>query len=398
MRKILFAFLKVLSVIRKLRMKLTGKTEDDLHAQRIVTGRSWEEFCDQLKLAGAVLTHPGAPRNPFQQAEGIRYLSRLTRAGLEAFVEYSDPAFPVFRRMVHETVKMGADNPDNHYLNAQISGKYEYRITGKRNTVDYIGFFTQNGNYGTTGGLAPCGQIQNDELKCAADGSFEIILSREPRGKNWLKLEADTSLVMVRQTFADRINEVAAEVHIENLNGRRAPDPLTPALVDEGLKTASLFVAGAPLLFARWARGFQKHTNRLPLFDPAVSNAAGGDSSIIYHHSHWRLADDEMLVITVKPPDCDNWNFQLNNYWMESLDYRYFNISINKTGAVYEPDGSVRVIVSHRDPGHANWLETAGHTEGTMCWRWYRLKPGALPVEPECIVIKYQDFKESEKR
>ena len=83
--------------------------------------------------------------------EGLRYLTRLTRAGLEAFVEYNDPAFPILRRMVHETVKMGADNPDNHYFNAQISGNYEYRISGKRNTVHYLGFFTQNGNYGTTG-------------------------------------------------------------------------------------------------------------------------------------------------------------------------------------------------------------------------------------------------------
>ncbi len=55
--------------------------------------------------------------------------------------------------MVHETVKMGADNPDNYYFNAQISGEFEYKITGKRNSAHYIGFFTQNGNYGTTGGL-----------------------------------------------------------------------------------------------------------------------------------------------------------------------------------------------------------------------------------------------------
>jgi hypothetical protein len=377
---------------------MTGKTEDDLHDQRIVSGKAWEEFCDQLKLAGAVLMHPGTPRDPFQQAEGVRYLSRLTRAGLEAFVEYSDPAFPVFRRMVHETVKMGADNPDNIYLNAQISGKYEYRITGRRNTVDYIGFFTQNGNYGTTGGLAPCGQIQNNDLVCEPDGSFEIILSKVPRGKNWLKIEDETSLVMARQTFADRKSEVAAEVHIENLDGRRSPDPLTPARVDEGLKTASLFVAGAPLLFARWAKGFQKHTNRLPLFDPDVSNAAGGDASIIYHHSHWKLEEDEMLVIDVKPPQCDTWNFQLNNYWMESLDYRYFNICINKAGAVFEKDGSVLVVVSHRDPGHPNWIETAGHRAGTMCWRWYRLRTGESPVEPNCRVVKYHEWNQSEKR
>ncbi|TSA27223.1 MAG: hypothetical protein D4R67_06450, partial [Bacteroidetes bacterium] len=141
---------------------IRGKSEEDQHAERIVSGSAWEEFCDDLKAAGASLLYPGTPRDPFNQAEGVRYLSRLTRAGLEAFVEYSDPAFPVFRRMVHETVKMGADNPDYYYFNAQIDGsKYTYRITGKRNTVHYFGLFTQNGNYGTTGGLAPCGQLDH---------------------------------------------------------------------------------------------------------------------------------------------------------------------------------------------------------------------------------------------
>jgi hypothetical protein len=393
MRNLLFLFLKIIKSIRKIALKLSGKSEKDIVNQRIVTGQSWEEFCDQLKLAGASLQYPGTPRDPFQQAEGLRYLSRLTRAGLEAFVEYSDPAFPVLRHMVHETVKMGADNPDNVYLNAQISGKYEYKITGKRNTIDYIGFFTRNGNYGTTGGLAPCGKIENNQLICEPDGTFEIILSKTPKGKNWLKTDDETSLVMIRQTYLDRSKEQAADVKIENLDGRKAPDPLTPGQIDEGLKTASMFVAGASLLFSRWAKGFQQHTNKLPQFDPAVSNAAGGDESIIYYHSHWKLADDEALLIEVRPPVCDTWNFQLNNYWMESLDYRYFNICLNKAGAKYEADGSVKLFVSHSDPGHPNWIDTCGHSEGTMCWRWYRMEEGALPVEPSCFVVKLSDWK-----
>ncbi len=365
---------------------MRGKTEADFHAERVISGKAWEEFCNNLKLAGASLMYPGTPRDAFNQAEGLRYLSRLTRGGLEAFVEYCDPAFPVLHRMAHETVKLGADNPDNYYFNAQISGNYSYRITGKRNSVHYIGFFTQNGNYGTTGGLAPCGALEDNALKLEDDGSFEINLSKTPSGKNWLKIEAETTMIMVRQTFLNRFEEVAAEVSIVNLDGRTAPDPVTPAMIDEGLQTASMFVAGASMMFAKWANGFKKHTNKLPLFDPVVSNAAGGDASIIYYHSHWKLEEDESLVIEVKPPDCDSWNFQLNNYWMESLDYRYFTICINKGTAHYEPDGTVRVTVASRNPGKPNWINTCGHHEGTMLWRWYRLAEGAAAVEPLCRV------------
>ncbi len=54
--------------------------------ERVLTGKSWDEFCDMLKAAGASLQAPGAPRDAFNQAEGYRYLARLARAGLENFV------------------------------------------------------------------------------------------------------------------------------------------------------------------------------------------------------------------------------------------------------------------------------------------------------------------------
>ncbi len=168
-------------------LRIRGKSEQEIHDRRIVSGKAWSDFCDDLKAAGNVLLSHGVPRDPFQQAEGIRYLSRLTRAGLEAFVEYGDPAFPELRRMVHETVKIGADNPDNYYQNARISGRFEYLIRGRRNTVDHISFHTRNGNYGTTGGLAPCGKIDDADLAVDEDGAFEIYLGREHRERTGLK-------------------------------------------------------------------------------------------------------------------------------------------------------------------------------------------------------------------
>lgn len=372
MKKILITLLSLFQSIRRGWLRVTGKTEGDIHNQRVVSGKAWIEFCDNLKAAGSALVYPGAPQDPAQQAEGIRYLSRLTRASLEAFVEYGDPKFPVFRRIVHETIKMGADNPDNHYLNAQISGDYDYMIRGMRNTIHYLGFFTQNGNYGTTGGLAPCGALEDHEMKLEPDGSFEVILSKEEQGENWLKIDTDTTLLMIRQTYLNRQGEVPADLTIRAIGVNEKPPTITAKQLDEGLNLASLFVAGAPMLFSNWALGFKKHPNQLPMFDPAVSNAAGGDANIIYYHSYWKLLEEQILLIEVKPPECDTWNFQLNNYWMESLDYRYYDISINSYSAELNEDGSITVIVAHKDPGIKNWIETAGHHEGTMCWRWYR--------------------------
>ena len=73
---------------------------------------------------------------------------------------------------------------------------------------------------------------------------------------------------------------------------------------------------------------------------------------------------------------------------MESLDYRYHTVHTNSALARADDDGSgwYTILVSHEDPNadgifRGNWIETVGHTCGTMCFRW--VAPGvgdeALP-------------------
>ena len=383
MRKLAVALLAMFRRASLLLLKLRGKTPADVAEQRVVSGRAWDEFCDTLKAAGAALNFPGAPRDPFNQAEGYRYLSRLLRGGLMAFVEYADPRAPVLHRVAHETVKLGADNPDNYYQTAAIRGDFDYRISGRRNTVKYLSFGTQAGHYGQGGGMPPTGYIEAADIETDDGGHFELIVSSTPNDGNWLPMQSDSGTLIVRQTFLDRENEAPADLFIERINcteEEKRPAPLTPGQIDAGLKSASTLVAGASLLFAKWARDFKQHSNTLPMFDPDVSLAAGGDPNIVYYHSHWALAEDQALVIEAMPPECEHWNFQLNNYWMESLDYRYHTIHTNKHLAQYEPDGSIRLVVAHRDPGLPNWLDTAGHSSGTMCFRWIRAKDHPQPA------------------
>jgi hypothetical protein len=389
MRKLLITALDSFRRFQTAWLKLRGRTPAGEAERRILSGESWEEFCDTLKAAGASLKFPGTPQDAKSQAEGYRYLSRLARAGLEGFLEDADPATPVLKRVVHETVKMGADNPDNYYQNASISGKYEYRIVGNRGSVRYLAFGTQAGHYGQGGGMPMTGFLESSRLALAPNGDFELAVSSEPRPGNWLPMQSETGLLIVRQTFGDRQKEKLATLRIERIDSPALPASSTPQLIDDGLRNASTLVAGASLLFAKWARDFQAHSNSLPRFDQEVSNRAGGDPNIAYYHSHFRLSSDEALVIEAMPPRCDYWNFQLNNYWMESLDYRYFKIHVNSSTAVLEKDGSVRIIVAHRDPGLPNWLNTVGHEQGTMCWRWVRAD--SHPV-PRTRVVKFQEL------
>ena len=339
---------------------------------RVLSGAVWRDFCRALERAGDTILRPGSPMDPFDRAEGFRYLSRLVRVALESHLEFADPLFPVLRRPAHETVKIGADNPDNHYQSAAIDGAHEYRLWGTRGTVHYLGFGTYAGGYGSSGRRGQTGYVDARDLEIGPDGRFELVIScrRPADGRNWLPMEPDTSLLIVRQTFQDRARERVAELAIERIGARGAPAPLTPELLDRGLQAAAAYVQGTAALFADWAEGFAKRPNELPRFDPAVAAAAHGDPNIVYYHGYWQLEPDEALVVEVTPPRCAYWNFQLNNHWMESLDYRYHRIAVNHCDAVAEPDGAVRIVVAAEDPGLPNWLDTAGHRRGTMCLRW----------------------------
>ena len=366
-------------------------TTDSIESQ-ILSGETWATFCDALKRSGQQILRPEAPQDAFTRAEGYRYLSRLLRIALEMHVEFSDPAFPGFFSPSHETAKIGADNPDNFYQYARLNGNCDYRVYGNRETVSYLSFGTQRGGYETDGKMEQTGFIDASHLDLNPDGSFELILSRQQQAGNWMRMEPDTNALIVRQTFLDRKREKAAQLKIERIASSDAPAPLDPLALHNGLLRAAGFVENTARIFADWAAGYRAHTNQLPPADQALCQAVGGDPNIFYYHSYWELAADEALVIDVTSiPECDFWNIQINNYWMESLDYRHHNICINKHSAHYKDDGGMTLILAHRDPGRPNWLQTAGHGNGTICMRWVGAKQ---PSHPITSVVKLDTLKE----
>ncbi len=365
-------------------------SDQDEALARVMDGRCWEDFCDALKEAGKqVVLAESVPDSPLVKGEGWRYLSRLTRAALRSYMEAADTQAPAFSRAVDETIKMGMDNPDNVYLAAPVNGNYCYRITGKRGSVHYLGFGTQAGGYGKTGSLDTTGYLEAADMEIAEDGSFEVIVSSEKQAGNWLAMKSETRMVQVRQTRLDHNNEVLADVSIERIDGPNQPHPFEPARIDKALQSAAFFVHGTSALFAQWAEDFRKHPNELPRFDPDVALRAGGDPNIAYYHSWFEFTDDEALVIELRPPCCNFWNFQLANYWLESLDYRYFPVHLNKLTAKYRDDGSVRIVVAKTDPGVENWMDTCGRNSGTMCVRWIRADE--YP-QPQCQLVKLAEL------
>jgi hypothetical protein len=360
---------------------------EDRKADGMRLSTTWRDFCDQLAQAGEILDRPSAPGTPIDQAEGLRYLSRLTRTALNMLVDSSDPDFPRIFLLCDDTIKIGADNPDNLYQQIVVRGDRDYRITGKCNSVPYFSIGSKANRYAIDGTMVSTGEVELADMAIAPDGSFEILVSRTQKPGNWLPMADDTTLLIIRQTFNDKRTEVAADVRVERISdGPLVPAILQPETIEAQLGGAAAWVRGTANTFADWSQWFMEQPNRIYDGKPqSFYQQAGGDPKIWYGHIYYDLAPDEALVITATPPPCRFWNFQIDNWWMESMDHVNRKVWINGAQAKYEADGSVIIVCADRDPGYGNWLDLSGHRSGTGLWRW--IEANEHPV-PQCKVVK----------
>lgn len=362
--------------------------DDSYAAVGLRAGRIWEEFCKEVAESAQVLNRQKAPKGALDQMEGLRYLSRLTRGALEMAVESSDPDFPRFYQLSNEILKIGADNPDNLYVQANIAGDRVYRISGTKGSVPYLSMGTKANRYAINGTMVSTGEIDGKDLICNDDGSFELYISKTRDGaKNWLSSSDDTTLLLIRQTFLDRNTEMPAQFHIEAIGDKKAPAPLTEENLSRALKLAAAFVKGTSKTFAEWTEMFMTRPNELLSWDQDFFQRAGGDPNIHYLHGYWELQPDQAWILRTPIPQCRMWNFQLDNWWMESLDYRTRpNVWTNPKKAKLDADGSLTLVVSPKDLGFGTWIDTAGHLNGTALLRWIAAKTHPEP-RAEIIAI-----------
>ena len=58
-----------------------------------------------------------------------------------------------------------------------------------------------------------------------------------------------------------------------------------------------------------------------------------------------------------------------------------------------DAEGRFRFIVAHENPGVPNWIDTEGHTMGTLYWRF--LLPEGELEQPLCEVVSLASLRES---
>lgn len=333
--------------------------------------KSWNAFCDTLRDAGQTVLD-SAPECELDRVEGFRYLSRLTSHALERFNSKENPTNPLIN---YNAPRIGGYNPDFIYGSARISGKFDYVIHGHREQVYNVGFGSYYGGLGSGGGLQCSGYLLLNDLEIAPDGSFEIQVSRHKKTGNWLPLLEESSTIMIRQTVLDRGADTPASLTIRCLNGsdvETPPEPLRAEAFDKSLEMASLFIRGVLWQFLQWTNTFKANPNQILPLDPALNSSAQGDPNTRYYNGYFELSEGNVLEVELKPPECEYWNLQVTNYWLEPMDFVNHQTHYNNANARVDKDGVVRIYISKFDPGLPNWIDTADHDRGCIFLRWIK--------------------------
>jgi hypothetical protein len=334
------------------------RTAESLHS-----GEAWRAFLGALGEGGE------------GDAEGYRHLMVLLALGVDEALRTSDPYEPVIRPgNVDHVLKWGMDCPDALYSGAALRPDATYAVRGTRGGARFMGLQVM-------AGIANGGDVVADDLELGPDGTFELILSAERHGGNWLPLVEGASTFVVRQFFYDWLGEEPASLRIECLSHpprREAPRPSPAEATARQLEALGAFVRESVRFW--WDIEEMGRAQGINAFrPPVVRSDIGGATENVTVWGSWDLADGEALVVEVTPAPALYWSLSIGNQWWETIDYAAHQSSLNGHQAVLD-DGVFRAVVAHRDPGVANWIDTAGTRRGAAIVRWVRADAAPVPV------------------
>lgn len=341
--------------------------------------QAWREFSTSLEAAGQSVF--AATPDEAERLVGLQYLAQLASASLEMKLAKGSQVLPKFTDWMADYRKYLGDSPDAIYHTAEISPQYHYEITGNRGEAGYLGFML----YGSqlNGWNRAAANVSSQGMTFDEDGNFSILLTRTPPqdpDQNWLPLEDDVHMVMVRQYYHGRDGKALASFTIRNLDSpEHSPDDeqeiaaavrdattffndtLNGAIALGGMLSAAPNSMDPPKSYSSEFGG---------VFYPTFDNE--------YFGSWFYLEDDEALVIEGEVPDADYWSVSLQNRWMQSLDYQHHQVGLNNHQIKTE-NGHYRIVVSATKPPSGNWIDTAGTREGLLAIRYQLTQDSPKP-------------------
>lgn len=346
---------------------------------------STSAFQQAIADAEAMIRNPPFETTEQELAEGLDYLAGSIRSAIQMAFDY-DLEHPVLINPTHQYSRQGLDNPDAVYYNAYLDAGASYVVSGRRGTSVDLSFQVMDGGYTESGFPSTVAAFDDRELEIADDGTFEWHFGPE------LGLGRGATLI-VREVFSDWSSEERGTLRIQRLDSAGRPrGPVTEERVTKRYAVAAKLLTGRIRTWFAFPTFFTYKEPVNSLTAPATT--PGGLASQFSSIGHYELADDQAMVVTV--PACADAPYQaiqIGSKWYVSTDYEHHQTSLTRAQSRASEDGLLRYVVSERDPGLANWLETTGHEQGVMMLRWQRVaRPLDAADGPSAEVVPFDSL------
>lgn len=309
-------------------------------------------------------------RTEREASEGMRFLLRALAMSIDVQAD-GNPAAPHFARMDTQARKVGGDNPDAEYDLVVLDGERDYVIHGQLGSVRHLSFTIMGER--DARGAKTLAYYNEQTLGADDEGNFSLYLTRdEPAGRNHVDTRGGLSSILVRQYIGDRSQEVLASYTIDVLD--RAPERPIPYSTDASIAKALVGTRFAFTSLSTLHRTVMPELLDQPnRFVRVNSDDLGADissSDNLYVIGSYQVDEDEALIIESEALDVRYWNLTVESRWHETVDYRFRRTHRTLDDVVLEPDGRVRFVLAHGPTPHPNWLDTGGHREGFLTFRW----------------------------
>jgi hypothetical protein len=349
----------------------------------------WTDFLDGLRdLPDRILARlPVEQRDDPQirQEVGRLALSAVAAGTIDALA--SDPDHPVFLPQINNYITIGQPNADTNYRSAKITPGGVYRLRGRGGSMNQARIAEVGPRPKQVEGTVNLGKPRPvhdlNTLKIDAEGRYDVILSPiRPEGYSgdWWQLDPTSNILLVRMVGSEWGKEVEPTLSIERLDipaTRARPYAATLEANLRSIPTSADFIA--PLLVDRPQKlRAEGYVNKLKDID---FSQMGGLAGQFYYEGVYELKDDEALIVETKVPEhCTYRSLILTNEIYETTDWYNNHSSLNAAQAPMDNDGILRIVVSARDPGVPNWLDTAGYPEGVIQGRWMECSSRPVPA------------------
>jgi hypothetical protein len=321
-----------------------------------------------------------------RQEVGRLMLEAVASRALEAI--NGDGDHPEFLPTIGLALNILQPNDDTVYRGATITPGGVYRLRGRlgADRIVKIGeWLNDPSEFSLAAGVkvTMAGYHDLNALHTDAQGRFDVILSQaRPAGYagDWWQLDPRTKYLALREMSSDWANERDIAISIERLDIPVERPRQSAADLEARLQRLIRTTANAALAFVDHVQILrdQGFNNKLRVLD--ISNM-GALENQFYYEGVYELKDDEALIIEAKVPQtCKYYSTILTNEIYEDTDWYNNQSSLNDSQSHVDKDGVLRIVVSAKDPGVRNWLDTAGYPIGMIQGRWTGCSAQPVPT------------------